>query len=275
MCHHETGMEKKKKLSPVEIEAAVNGIRKKYHDYMIEFLKPPAAEYRFEDRYIEALKARIDLDRFILDEIRLVEKLIEDEKEKKRLDEQQKAARYEQRKRKKTKHVSFVDRIFEENRERIRKYMKFGLEDDDVYEIDKLYGAVKEFEITYWSPVEKILKKLYTSRYSGPRRELEERLFDITLEGPGGYPPGLVKLRTLLDRYPREYTVLQRESQRCMLDVSFFLHFLRGELYKLRNDDVLDNAERETVEKSIRFVHTVIEDFRLTDLNDSKLKRGK
>ncbi len=268
-------MEKKKKLRPVEIEAAINGIRKKYHDYRVEFLKPPEAEYLFEDRYIEALKARIDLDRFILDEIRLVETLINDEKEKKTIEEQRQAAGRSRRKASAKRQKSIADRIFDENRDKIRKYLKFGLEDDDVYEIDKLYGAVKEFETTYWLDVEKVLKKLYTSRYSGPRRELEKRLFEITLEGSEGYPASLVKIRTLLDRYPREYSVLQRETQRCMLEVSFFLHFLHDELFKIRDDEILDNGEKEAVELSLRFVHNVIQDFRLTDLNSSNLKGGK
>ncbi len=268
-------MEKKKKLSTVEIEAAINGIRKKYHDYMVEFIKPPEAEYLFEDRYIEALRARIDLDRFILDEIRLVETLIEDEKTKRAHDEEQRAAARIRRTESAEKKRSIADKIFDENREKIRKYMKYGLEDDDAYEIDKLYGAVKEFETAYWHDIEKILKKLYTSRYSGPRRELEERLFEITLEGPAGYPVSLVKLRTLLDRYPREYSVLQREIQRCMLDVSFFLHFLSDELSKIKNDAVLDSMEKETVASSLQFVHTVLKDFRLTDLNSSNLKGGK
>jgi len=267
-------MGKRKKLSHVEVEAAVNGIRKKYNDYMVEFIKPPEAKYLFEDRYIEALKARIDLDRFLYNEINLVNKLITEERAK--LEEKREHRLLAQNRRGKNElnNQSFIDRIFEENREKIRKYLKFGLEDSDAYEIDKLYGAVKEFETNYWAQIEKILKKLYPSRYSGPRRELEKRLFEITIEGPEGYPPSLIKLRTILDRYPRDYTVLQRESQRCMLDVSFFLHFLFNELIKLKDEELLDKEEKNTIEISKQFVHTVIEDFRLTDLNNSKLKGG-
>ncbi len=268
-------MAKRKKLSSVEIEAAINGIRKKYNDYMVEFLKPPKAKNMFEDRYLDALRARIDLERFILDEIVLVQKLIDDEHEKLKLENEARESRRKKTARKERDRKSVVDKIYEENREKIRKYVAIGLEDDDVYEIDKLFGAVKELEKSYWSGIEGVFRKLYTSRYTGPRRDLEERLFELTLEGPDGYPPGLVKLRTILDRYPREYTALQRESQRCMMNISFLLHSMHEELEKIRNDESLNDEDRKTIEISLDFVHTVIADFRLTDINASKMKGGK
>ncbi len=266
---------KRKKLNPVEIEAAVNGIRKKYNDYMVEFMKPPAARNLFEDRYIEALKARIDLDRFIFDEILLVQKLIDDEKERVRAKVEEEELKRRKKNARTKEHQSVVDRIFEENRSRIRKYISYGLEDDDVYDVDKLFGAVNEFEKKYWGGIEKILRKLYTSRYTGPRRELEERLFELTLEGPGGYPPAMVKLKTILERSPREYTALQREAQRCMMTISFFLHSALEELEKILKDETLEKDDIKTIEFSIDFLHNVIDDFRLTDIKASKLKGGK
>ena len=268
-------MAKRKKLSSVEIEAAINGIRKKYNDYMVEFLKPPRAKNLFEDRYLEALRARIDLNRFIYDEILLVQQLIDDEHEKIRRETEEKKKKREKKVRKSMQDKSLVDKIFEANREKIRKYVAIGLEDDDVYEIDKLFGAVKELEKSYWSGIEGVFRKLYTSRYSGPRRELEERLFELSMEGPDGYPPGLVKLRTILDRYPREYTALQRESQRCMMSISFLLHSMYEELDKIKDDESLNDDDRGTIEISLGFVHNVIVDFRLTDINASKMKGGK
>ena len=268
-------MGKKKKLTSVEIEAAINGIRKKYNDYMVEFMKPSRARNLFEDRYIDALRARIDLDRFIYDEMLLVQQLIDDEKEKQQKELEEKENKRNKKIKKKAEKESIVDKIFEANREKIRKYQGLGLEDDDVYEIDKLFGAVKELEKKYWSGMEGVFRKLYTSRYSGPRRELESRLFELTLEGPEGYPPALLKLRTILDRYPREYSALQRESQRCMMDISFLLHSMYEELEKIKDDESLDNKDRKTIEISMDFVHTVIEDFRLTDINASKIKGVK
>lgn len=47
----------------------------------------------FEDRYLDALRARIDLERFILDEIVLVQKLIDDEHEKLKLENEARESR--------------------------------------------------------------------------------------------------------------------------------------------------------------------------------------
>ena len=73
---------KKKKLGPIEVEAAVNGIRKKYNDLIVEYMKPKIIKDSFEDRYISALRARVDMGNFIFTEIQVVSKLIKDEKEK-------------------------------------------------------------------------------------------------------------------------------------------------------------------------------------------------
>jgi hypothetical protein len=120
--------------------------------------------------------------------------------------------------------------------------------------------------------VEKILRRIYPSRYSGPRVSFENRLFEITITGPDGFPPGLIKLRTMLNRSPREYSSLERETQRCMLDVSFLLHDISDELPTFKTDDILLKDEKKPLEETIEYVHTVLEDFRLIDLKESKLK---
>ncbi len=263
---------KKKKLSHVEIEAAVNGIRKKYNDLIVEYMKPRHIRDSFEDRYIEALRARMDMGNFIYAEIVVVSKLLKDEKEKQQKIQIKRSEREHALKRKTTDNRSIADRIFDENRDRIRKYQGIGLDDPDAFEINKLYGAMKFFEISYWPVVEKVLRRIYPSRYSGPRVGMETRLFEITIPGPDGFPPGLIKLRTMLNRSPREYSSLQREIQRCMLDVSFLLHNLKDELPTFKNEGVLLKGEDKAVEETIKYVHTVLDDFRLMDLKESRLK---
>jgi hypothetical protein len=46
---------------------------------------------------------------------------------------------------------------------------------------------------------------------------------------------------------------------------------LSEELEKLRDEEQLAPEERGTVEKALDFVHTVIDDFRLTDLKEGNL----
>ena len=57
---------KRKKLSHIEIEAAINGIRKKYNDLIVEYMRPKVIRDSFEDRYISALRARVEMKRAAL-----------------------------------------------------------------------------------------------------------------------------------------------------------------------------------------------------------------
>jgi hypothetical protein len=263
---------KKNKLSQVELEAAINGIRKKYNDLIVEYMKPKIIKDSFEDRYIGALRARVDMGNFIYSEILLVSNLIKNEKEKRHNLEIKREKKLNASKAgRNTDNKSIADRVFDENREKIRKYQGIGLDDSDAFEINKLYGALKFFEGSYWPVVDKIFRRIYTSRYSGPRVSIENRLFEITIIGPDGFPPGLIKLRTMLNRTPREYSSLERETQRCMLDVSFLLHDISDELPTFQEEGVLVEDEKKPLEETIEYVHTVLEDFRLMDLKESKL----
>jgi len=264
---------KRKKLSPVELEAAVNGIRKKYNDLIVEYMVPKKIKDSFEDRYIDALRARVGMGNFIYSEILLVTNLIKNEKEKLQKIELNKQKRLHALKNNINKqNKSIADRVVEANRDKIRKYQGIGLDDSDAFEINKLYGAVKFFEQNYWPFIEKVLRRIYPSRYSGPRMGMENRLFEITITGPDGFPPGLIKLRTMLNRKPREYSSLERETQRCILDVSFLLHDINDELPGFKHEGLLGEGESKVLDETIEYVHTRLEDFRLMDLKESKLK---
>ena len=265
---------KKKKLSHIEVEAAVNGIRKKYNDLIVEFMKPKVIKNSFEDRYISALRARVDMGNFIYTEILVVSNLLKIEKEKLQQIEIKKNKRLMAAKILRDDNRSIADRVFDANRDKIRKYQGIGLDDSDAFEINKLYGALKYFELNYWPAIERILRRIYPSRYTGPRVSIENRLFEITITGPDGFPPGLIKLRTMLNRSPRGYAVLERETQRCILDVSFLLHDISDELPFILEDETLKKEEKEPLEETIEYVHTVLEDFRLMDLKESKLKEN-
>lgn len=266
---------KKKKLSHIEVEAAVNGIRKKYNDLIVEYMKQKVIKDSFEDRYIGALRARVDMGNFIYTEILVVSNLLKVEKEKQLKLEIRRDIRIKASKENSNNNKSIVDRVFDENRDKIRKYKGIGLDDSDAFEINKLYGALKFFEVNYWPCIEKILRRIYPSRYSGPRVSMENRLFEITITGPDGFPPGLIKLRTMLSRSPREYSSLERETQRCILDISFLLHDISDELPTFFDEGVIATDEKVTLEETIEYVHTVLDDFRLMDLKESKLKENK
>ncbi|MFO7848660.1 MAG: hypothetical protein R6V67_01760 [Spirochaetia bacterium] len=271
---NEKGKNKKtgfKKLTSHEIELAVEKIRENYNRYMVRYVKNRRARDAFEERYLEARRARVNLDRFIIDELSWI----------KRLEAQAEADRREEKKnssgnrrgkdgQKLPKKESFADKIFAELRSRIEKYPFIGLEAEEVYEVDKLYGAIGVFERNYWPNIERIYRKVYPTRYSGPRIIIENQLFNLTEPATGKFPPRLQNIVSLLGRFPRDYREIEWEAKQCILNASFFLHSLSDELIKLKEEDILGEEQRKTVEKARDFVHTVIADFRLSDLKEIK-----
>lgn len=270
-------------MSPVEVESAIEKIRKRYDDYMVRYMQNRRARDAFEQRYFDARKARVGLDRFIIDEMKWIRRLEEEAEKKEDAITRKNSGENLQGKSGSgggngsdpmttQRKEGYADRVLAELRRKIEHYSSAGLEAEEVFEVDKLYGAIEHFERNYWPKIDRIYRKVYPSRYSGPRIILENRLFELAEPSVGRFPQRLQNLVSLLDRFPRNYREIEWESKQCILGASFFLHSIEEELGKLRNEGMLPNADLETVEKSCEFVHTVIEDFRLTDLKEQEGK---
>jgi hypothetical protein len=257
-----------RRLSLPEIEKAVEKIRKSYDDYMVTYIKNRKDREAFERRYLEARAANVGLDRFVMDELKWILRLREEAEEEKQRQEAVERRRNNSGA-KTPKKSSFADRVIAVLRSRIEKYAPVGLGEEEVYDVDQLYGALGEFERHYWPGIDKFYRKIYPSRYAGPRLILENQLFEMTEPAVDKLPNRLHPLAGLLGRFPRNYREIEWEVKQCILGASFFLHLLKDELEKLGDEELLEENEREEVEKAIRFVHTVIEDFRLTDLKET------
>ena len=261
---------KPKKLSPREIRQAVEKIRRGYDDYMVRHVRSRRARDAFELRYLEALRARVALDRFVAEELRWLRRLEAEAAAEERAAQQ--VAEKQGGKNGGAKR-SFADRIMDEMKSRVEKYPVVGLEADEVLEVDKLYGALAQFERKHWPAIDRIYRKVYPSRYSGPRIVLENRIFELAEPTSGLYPQRLQTLINLLGRFPRNYREIEWEVKQCILSASFFLHMAEEEFTALAEEESLSDAERQAVDKGRDFVHTVIEDFRLTDLKETNGRR--
>ena len=242
-------------LSEEEVERAVEKIRRMYDDYIITYLKPFTLKDAFEDRYLLVRKQRIDLTRFIHDELELIKGLVKDE-------DARSAQREERRGRRKGRHRSvseYADRLIEQYREQIEKYPDLPFDDRASYEIRKLLGALDLFEKEYWPDLERVLRKLYPSYYSSPRLTLEPRIYNLT-SGAGRLPPGVSRYKALLMRLPRTKAELEWEERRLILEGAFLLHHVVETLERVRKDGDLAGLERTE-----NWVHSVIVDFRLQE----------
>ena len=71
-----------RKLTPGEITAVVEKIRKKYDEYIGTYFKPKSLREAFEERYLRSLRASVDISSFLLAEIGAIEELIGREEER-------------------------------------------------------------------------------------------------------------------------------------------------------------------------------------------------
>ncbi|MDA3957747.1 hypothetical protein [Oceanispirochaeta sp.] len=246
---------KRDKLTAKEVETALVRIRKTYDDYIISYMTPIDEKSSFEDRYIEALHARVDLTRFIKDEIVYLQQLIQESEENK--------VRHENKASPATKPLKgFADRIIEELERQIESYPMIVLHDDASDEVKKLYGALNVLDNEYWSTVSSFIRKVHSSTVS---YNLENRLFRMTTIGGDDVPPELDRYLFLLKQGGKYSTELFRESQECIKRASFFLHELHLILLECQDRGLMD----ESVEIAYNYVEDIIRDFRLKDLKRS------
>lgn len=263
-------MQKNKKLSESEIDTAIQNIRKLYDDYIIQYMKGIKVKNDFEERYLHALRHRMDLSAFVRTEREVIRDMAKREEERIQLQyrkAQRQGARLRTSKAEDSKE-SFADRILAENRERIEKYPDLSIHEDASFELKKLFGTLNQLDREYWPLFERVLKGMYPSLYSGPRVLIESRMIELCRPSTSGVPPRLMSYQTELSKFPRSYTAIDREEKQCILSAAFLLHLISSECEKVLSAQDIKPDERADVEKVSAFVHTVIEDFRLKDLKE-------
>ena len=254
---------KRNKLSFEEIERARQRILQEYDHYIVRFMKSKKLRNDFEDRYLSALKSRMDMSLFLHAELTTIVEL--QRKEEERISREHNRAADIAAKRKQQKTGSFADQIINNNREKIAKYPEKPVHPDASLEIQKLFGVMSEFEQKYWPDIERSMRKVAPSAFSGPRVALERRIFDLWSDIKEGVSPRLAAYVALFNRFPRNVRDIEREEQRFLVDSGYLLNDIYLEIGIIRTHDVLRVDERNYLEKMYEYVHTVIDDFRLND----------
>jgi len=246
---------KNDKLSQKEIQAALVRIRQKYDDHIITYMTDIAEKSAFEERYVMALNARVDLTRFVQEEILHLQEL-----ERKAAVAVDRAERL--KKMPKTGKKSFADKIMEELEERIQSYPSLDFNEHASLEVQKLYGALGVLHEKYWNSLGDFLRATHSFELS---YNLENRLLRMTAAGTDGIPPELERYQFLLSQKGKYASELFREAQESIKRASFFLHDLRILLQESMERGMID----ENVEKAYKYVENIIQDFRLKDLKKS------
>ncbi len=252
-----------KKLTPGEIKNVVEKIRKRYDEYVYKYFKPKILKGAFEDRYLSALRDKVDISLFLLAEISVIEELIK--KEEKRISTGPVFPK------KQAEKKSIADKVLEENREKIGKYEEIFIHQDAPYEVKKLLGALNELDIKYWGGLAGVLRDTPYSMNSATMINMEAQLRYLGNIANAGVPQRLERYLSMLKAFPRDYHALDREEKEYILEVSFFLHDMMDLLSMVASGyEEQEDFNKKDLDVIIKYINGVISDFRLKDLKRKK-----
>lgn len=256
-------MGKKKKLTASEIERAVQKVRARYNDYIIRYTKSPSIKDDFEFRYAQARRINADIPSFLQAEISVLQELIQREDRK------------QTRKpgpREKKKGPDFADRIMEQHRKQIEKYPDLDLPGHASYEIRKLYGMLREFDRSYWADILSLMREIKSVVGYGLRTKLEAQEADVCVPLRNETPAALQRYCILLESPDPNWHGIEKEQHNCILSAAFFLH----RAVKICEIGIKEGELREDMKKRVenvlKFLHSVLTDFRLRDLKPNDLE---
>ncbi|MCP4132411.1 MAG: hypothetical protein GY754_15675 [bacterium] len=169
-------------LSKTEIDRLLSKLRDQYTEYEEKYNKTWFNRDGFENRYIMAIRNKMNLEGFILAEIANIEKI---------------KTKYDSAREKQEKSFSKkVDGIIEENIARIKKYPEILFHSHAGVEIVHLYGAMAEFTLHYFAVLwilaeDKSLKDLLINfedhlsflavpRGTAPAKRIEDHMFILS-----------------------------------------------------------------------------------------------
>lgn len=262
----------KRRLSEDEIDHALRKIRSLYDDFIIKYFKPLSIREDFEDRYIQALRHRRDPANFFQEELIFLNEM-EEAEERKLAEEQAKQQAVEQRKVKQKHEASLADRVMAEHRRLIEKYPSVQPENSDIeYEVQKLFGALTDFEQTLWPEIEAAFGNFHGRAYN-PYRYLQHKLYDLLRKSVDDLPGGMSRYMTVLDRVPRKMTDVEIEHKRCLVDVAGLLHNMRDELQELLRQREPHPEIARKLEYLRDRIDNIISDFRMKDLKPNMTRR--
>jgi len=244
------------KLTPFEISSAVEKIRRRYDEYTFKYLKPRTIRNAFEDRYIEAIKSSGDISSFLVAEIEAVEELI-------RREEQKAGRPGEPGKQSVTERV---ERVVQENLERIRRYPDVPLHPVASEELRRLMGAMIRLEEKHWPALSACLRSTAYFRSSPAMVQFENQLRGLAGRGSDGVPSGLSRYVYHANHFPRDYLAIDREEKQYILESAFLLHDLDEVLERVvEGYPQLDESSRAGLKETQAYIQGVIRDFRLKE----------
>ncbi|MBN2402222.1 MAG: hypothetical protein JXN64_07460 [Spirochaetes bacterium] len=213
-------------LSDKEIDLLINKVREKYKESFIEYKSRLFNVEAFEDRLQTALRRRMNLEGFILAEIANFEQI------KQRIDEE--------RHPKNAGESAFskqVNKIFEDNTAKIKKYNEIQFHPLADIEMTHLYGALSEFIQYYFS----ILWTILTDYQQKDKlHALDDRFSDFALSKSRRHPKRIEDHISVIARKNAKEIEIEKDKNEYLKESAFLLHEVIDFM-----DDLISIRERE------------------------------
>lgn len=251
-------------MTPGEISASVEKIRRRYDEYISRYYKPRSLREAFEDRYRSALRGGVDVSSFLLAEISAIEELMEREEQRSQSNASRQPA---------VKEPSFADKVVEENRKRIEKYPEAALPADAGEELLRLVGALADLERVHWPHLGHALRHTMYAMSSSEMLAIDSQLRFLASRSREDVPQALLRLMAQLRGFPRNFPAIDREVKEYILQAAFFLNDLLVVLERVKGvyKDLGSSAMAE-LDATQGYVTGIISDFRLKEFK--RKRRG-
>jgi len=274
------------KLSEKEIDLVLTKIKTKYNDLINLFSKPKTILQSFEERYINVLKSKHDVSSFLLGEIQALEEFCNKEEEKKKIEEEKRAERL-----KHLKEKSFADKVMDENFRKIQKYPRISLNSNASEDIERLFGAARNFIINYYP----VLTIIYRNEIQNSVKNILSNLYHnliVKFDFKGNVPLAKNYL-FYLSKVPIDNKKLESEYYFILKESAFLLNEIYDVLKKVFNENKVPNKEQkfsfnfseyssafkdnflnlsnaDVFDKVYKYLENIIFDFRIKDIKKSK-----
>lgn len=271
-----------KELNDKEIRLAINKIKTKYEQIIKEFKKGRSLLDAFEERYMRALKDKMNISIFLLAEIEAVEELYKREEARKELKEITKE-------KSNTPTESFADKIYNENLKKISKYPKVNLGNDADEEIERLLGAVRDLINNYWHAIIIIYKE---RKFSIENQKIQEYYHNLLMkyDYTGDFPIAR-RYKDAINKKPQNLKIMDNERKYILQETAFLLNDIADHLNSIVQMDKIPNSNsklnvkestlksdswfyeyfknlthKESVLKILKYINEIIDDFRFKNI---------
>jgi hypothetical protein len=208
-------------LSEEEIELLIAKLRSKYASYAEKYSEKWFNPRLFEERLQMALRNRMNLEGFILAEIKNFEEI------RKKYDKKKKERPFSEK----------IDKIMEEHTAHIKKYPPLHFHPAAGFEISHFYGALSLFTLTSFP----ILWLVVTDQDKRKKLQQFENALSELAVPRGDKPPGRIEDHMLiLSRRDSRELDIERDKNNYLKESAFILHEIIhfcDELLHTKNDE--------------------------------------